>query len=120
MSMMIKLSLLLNLAVLIPICVSFAMDANWVREAYGDVSPARDILFSLYLTILLGSAALLFLNEPKYVVALLAAQILYKLTTPLTVGTPFHPVVMSNIAIACFHAVTLWLVLKSPEVSSST
>ena len=44
-------------------------------------------------------------------------QILYKLTTPVTVGTLQNPVVISNLGIAMFHTVTLvviWRVMGNP------
>jgi hypothetical protein len=37
-------------------------------------------------------------------------QFVYKLTTPVTVGTLLNPVVVSNLGIAGFHAVTLVLI----------
>lgn len=44
-------------------------------------------------------------------------QILYKLTTPVTVGTLQNPVVVSNLGIAIFHTLTLaviWRVMGNP------
>jgi hypothetical protein len=38
-------------------------------------------------------------------------QICYKVTTPITVGTITNPVVISNLAIAIVHAITLWLIV---------
>lgn len=43
---------------------------------------------------------------------LLLAQVVYKVLSPLTVGTLKHPVVLSNIAIAALHAVTLVSLLR--------
>ena len=60
---MIKLSLLLNIAVLAPICVGLFSDANWIAESYGHFSAARGILLSVYLSIGLVSALLLFIDE---------------------------------------------------------
>jgi hypothetical protein len=36
----------------------------------------------------------------------------YKLATPVTVGTLFNPVVVSNLGIAVFHAVTVVLIFR--------
>ena len=47
------------------------------------------------------------------VAALLAVQIIYKLTTPFTVQSLSNPVVLSNLAIAAFHAVTLWAIART-------
>ncbi len=103
---MITLSLLLNILVLIPVSLGLITDAAWTREAYGENSPARAILLSIYIAILLVSLALLFLGQPLAVAALLLIQIVYKLTTPFTVGTIRNPVVISNILIAMFHTAT--------------
>lgn len=103
---MITLSLLLNTLVLIPVCLGLMTDAAWARETYGENSPARGILLSIYLAILLVSVALLFVGQPFAVAALLVVQIVYKATTPFTVGTIRNPVVISNILIAMFHTAT--------------
>ncbi|WP_066528827.1 hypothetical protein [Erythrobacter sp. CCH5-A1] len=104
---MITLSLLLNIAVLVPVTGSIMANAGWVAGAYGPPSPARGILLAVYLAILAGSAALLWKPVPAMVAALLLVQIAYKLMTPFTVGTLANPVVLSNLAIAACHALTL-------------
>lgn len=110
---MITLSLLLNLAVLIPVCIGLIANAAWARASYGDATPARGILLSVYLSIALASAVLLVLRDPTSVVMLLALQVIYKLTTPFTVGTLRHPVVVSNLGIAAFHSMTLLAVWRT-------
>lgn len=100
-------SLGLNIAVLVPVCLGLVTRAGWTLAAYGPESPARGILLSVYLAILVASAGLLLKPVPAMVAALLAVQILYKLTTPFTVGTLGNPVVLSNLAIAAFHTLTL-------------
>jgi hypothetical protein len=110
-------ALLLNIAVLIPVCGGMMVDTfgsagnehgvAWVRECYGIDTPARRILLSVYLSIGVISAALLVGRWPTAIAALLAVQIVYKLLTLLTVGTLTNPVVLSNLLIAAFHAVTL-------------
>ncbi|MEM1180809.1 MAG: hypothetical protein AAGM22_20865 [Acidobacteriota bacterium] len=112
---MVTLSLLLNLGVLVPVCAGLLLDSPWTRPAYGDPTPARDILLSVYLTIGFCSVALLFLRDLKLVAALLIVQILYKLLTPFIVGTLTNPVVVSNIFIAAFHTVTVVLLLTSED-----
>jgi hypothetical protein len=72
----------------------------------------------MYLAILLCSAGLLLKPLPMMVAALLLVQIIYKFTTPLTVGTFTNPVVISNIAIAAFHSITLWSIWKSSDIIS--
>ena len=111
------LSLLLNIAVLIPVCGGLLLDtfgsgAEWVRECYGADSPGRRILLAVYLSIGLVSAGLLVWRQPTAVAALLTVQIVYKVLTPLTVGTLHNPVVISNLLIAAFHAVTVTMLWR--------
>lgn len=105
--MLVVVSLVVNLAVLAPVCAGLVSRAAWAEEAFGPPTPARSILLSIYGTIFAASAVLLARPEPAAVAALLGVQVLYKLTTPITVGTVRHPVVASNLAIAALHAVTL-------------
>ncbi len=108
--MLITLSLLLNIVVLIPVCLSILMNAAWANSAYGPDSPARGILLSIYLAIMLLSALLLVMGNPLLVAPLLLVQIAYKVTTPFTVRSVRNPVVVSNLAIAAFHCATLWTI----------
>ena len=110
---MITLSLLLNIFVLIPVSLGLMTDAVWARETYGENTPARGILLSIYLAILVVSLALLFIGQPVAVASLLLVQIVYKVTAPFTVGTIRNPVVISNILIAAFHSATLVKIYSS-------
>jgi hypothetical protein len=103
-----KLSLALNILVLIPVCSGLLLKANWTLDSYGIETPARGILLSIYLTILIFSAALLFKFDAKMVIALLSVQIIYKLLSPIMVGTWTNPVIVSNLFIALFHAYSVW------------
>lgn len=103
-----KLSLVLNILVLIPVCSGVLLNANWAAESYGIETPSRGILLSIYLTILIFSAFLLFKFDPKMVLALLSVQIIYKLLSPLMVGTMANPVIISNVLIAIFHSYSVW------------
>jgi hypothetical protein len=105
-------SLVLNIAVLVPVCLGLLAKAEWTISAYGPNTPARGILLSVYLAILFASTGLLVKPVPAMVAALLLVQIVYKFTTPFTVGTISNPVVMSNLAIAAFHCVTLWAIWR--------
>ena len=116
MKTMITLSLLLNTVVLVPVCASLLGGAAWVESAYGPPGPARGILLSVYLAILLVSLGLLIRPVPAMVLALLVVQIVYKLTTPFTVGTIANPVVASNLAIAAFHAATAFVIARHGQV----
>jgi len=44
---------------------------------------------------------------------LLLVQILYKVTTPFTVGGFTNPVVISNLFVAALHLITLYLILRT-------
>jgi len=79
MRLMVVLSLLINVAVLLPVCAGLLTDASWTTSAYGEWTPARAILLSIYLAIGLVSVLLLVRREPKAVAALLLVQILYKI-----------------------------------------
>lgn len=109
----IVLSLLLNIVVLIPVCVGLITDANWAQSGYGEMTAARGILLSIYLSILLASCLFLLFRNTSSVAALLSIQIIYKITTPITVGTLQNPVVVSNLGIAIFHAVTLLVIWRA-------
>jgi len=119
MRLMVVLSLLINVAVLVPVCAGLLTDASWTSSAYGDWTPARAILLSVYLAIGLVSVLLLVRREPKAVAALLLVQVLYKVTTPLTVGTLANPVVVSNLAVAGFHAATLMCLWQGRALGGS-
>jgi len=110
------ISLVINIIVLIPVCWGLISGASWVQVSYGEGSPARGILLSIYLTILIVSVYLLFNPDPKFIVALLMVQIIYKFTTPLTVGTFSNSVVISNVLIATFHLITVGLIWKGNKL----
>ncbi|MEM1435492.1 MAG: hypothetical protein AAGG11_15645 [Pseudomonadota bacterium] len=113
MDTLIILSLLLNIAVLVPVCTGIIADAAWAQAGYGSVTPARSILLSIYLTIGVLSVALLVVRDSEFVAALLLVQVIYKVTTPVTVGTLKNPVVISNLLIAAVHGVTLASIWRS-------
>ena len=106
-----KLSLLFNLLVLIPVCTGLFLKANWAVYSYGIETPARGILLSIYLAILLFSAVLLFKFDPKFVMALLSVQVVYKVLSPIIVGTLSNPVIISNLFIALFHSYSIYKIV---------
>jgi hypothetical protein len=105
-------SLGINIFVLVPVCFGLITKADWTLSAYGPDTAARGILLSVYVAILLCSIGLLTKPVPLIVAALLFVQIIYKVTTPFTVGSFANPVVMSNLAIAAFHSITLWSIWR--------
>jgi hypothetical protein len=117
---MIVASLLTNVAVLIPVCGGLLLGASWAAEAYGGATAARGILLSVYVAILAVSVGLLLKPDPLLVAPLLLVQVLYKVTTPFTVGTLANPVVISNIAVATLHLITLSLIYGQLRRTAST
>lgn len=107
MPFLLQVSLLLNVAVLVPVCAGLIFDRPWVAIAYGPKSAARGILLSIYLAIAVGSLALVFRGNADMAACLLSLQVLYKITTPISTRAPRNPVVVSNLAIALFHVVSL-------------
>ena len=107
MQTMIYISLAVNILVLVPIVVLMAIKSPLVDHAWGAFTAARGILMSIYLAILLASVVLLFVPVATFIVALLSVQVIYKLTTPFTVGTFKNPVVISNLVISVVHIATL-------------
>jgi hypothetical protein len=111
------ISLTVNIVVLVAVCtvlVAFP-DAEPVVFTWGPPTAGRGILLSVYFSILALSVILVVLNKrcadkapvQHMVAALLAAQILYKVTTPATAGAT-NPVALSNLAISVVHAYTLY------------
>ena len=119
MKKMILASLIANVAVLIPVCGAMLLDASLVADVLGSASPARGILLSVYGAILVVSTGLLFKREPMLVAPLLLVQVLYKLTTPFTVGSFVNPVVISNLVIAALHLTTLGMILSARRRSAA-
>jgi hypothetical protein len=74
----------------------------------------------VYVAILAVSVGLLLKPDPLLVAPLLLVQVLYKVTTPFTVGTLANPVVISNIAIATLHLITLALIYGQLRRIAST
>ena len=116
MKKMIRLSLGLNVLVLIPIVIGLTLGSPRIDKVWGEFTEARGILASMYLAILVLSAFLLIKTIPVFVIPLLATQIIYKVTTPLTVGTLLNPVVISNLGIAVLHLATLRVIYTNREV----
>ncbi len=114
---MITASLILNIAVLIPVCLGLITDNKRVQITAGVFTPGRGVLLALYLTILIASSVLLIYEDSKFVFALLFMQIVYKYITPFTVKTIKNPIVVSNLIIASFHLMTVTLMLQNGDFS---
>ncbi len=118
---MLVISLLLNIAVLIPVVTVLLLSTRRgidTRERFpwGARTPARDILLAIYIAILTASIALLAVVAAAgpavavdaAAVSLFAVQIVYKVLTAMTVRDALrNPVVLSNLGIAAVHGVTV-------------
>ncbi len=110
---MILASLILNIAVLIPVCFALLLNKKEMEVVAGVFTPARGVLLAIYTTILLASVALLLFDQPTLAFGLFLMQIVYKYLTPFTVKTVKNPIVISNLFIATFHVVTVITSFKS-------
>ena len=108
-----KLSLVLNILVLIPVSLGLLFNSNWVTESYGIESPARGILLAIYLAILIMSCVLLYKFDAKLVLALLTVQVIYKVLSPIMVGTIYNPVLISNLIIALLHSYSIFVLVSN-------
>lgn len=115
---MVRLSLGLNIAVLIPVCTVLILNLTPFVDVWGPATPARGILLSMYVSILVLSIGLWMQRNPMLVAPLLAMQVCYKVMTPITVGTIANPVVISNLVIAIVHGITLWYIVKHHRASA--
>ncbi len=107
MKILVYTCLAVNILVLTTIFVLMAMKSPLVDDSWGPFTEARGILMSIYLSILVVSVLLLFFPVPAFLFALFSVQVIYKITTPFTVGSFSNPVVISNLFIAAFYTVTL-------------
>ncbi len=118
---MLVISLLLNIAVLVPVVSVLAVGSRRGIDTRGSLpwgarTSARDILVAIYIAILIASIALLAAaatTGPSVAVeaasaSLFAVQIVYKVLTAVTVRDALrNPVVLSNLGIAAVHGVTV-------------
>lgn len=122
---LVRISLVANIAVLIPVCLGLIVFGSSVPVvgSWGPATPARGILLSVYISILVMSIVLLALHSSScvhvreqpaienMVAALLSSQILYKITTPGTAGAN-NPIAISNLCMSALHALTLYSLWK--------
>ena len=113
MKTMIRVSLGLNILVLTPIVIGMFIGSPIIDRAWDEFTASRGILASIYFALLVLSTFLIIKTIPVFVAPLLATQVIYKITTPFTVGTVLNPVVISNLGIAALHLVTLWVIYKN-------
>ena len=115
MKKMIRVSLGLNILILTPIVFGMAVGSPIIDRAWDEFTASRGILTSIYFALLVLSTILIIKTIPVFVIPLLATQVIYKITTPFTVGTILNPIVISNLGIAVLHLVTLWVIYKNRD-----
>ncbi|MEM7711778.1 MAG: hypothetical protein AAF264_13750 [Pseudomonadota bacterium] len=110
---MVHVSLVLNVAVLIPVLWSLLGDSSGAADAFGPDQPARRILVAVYLAIAALSVVLLAWPAGRVALApgLLTVQVVYKIATLPLLGIG-HPVALANLGIAAVHAGTLWTLTR--------
>ena len=114
---LIRFSLFLNIAILIPVCFGILSGQEFVFHGWGMAQPSLYILLSIYCTILLASFYLIIRPNTYLVFSLLSMQFIYKILSPIFVGSWQNPVVLSNLAVAAVHLVSLYRIVKSPNFS---
>ena len=116
---MTKFSLFLNIGVLVPVCFGILSGQDFVAHGWGSKQPSLYILVSIYCTILFFSFYLLIKPNQYLIFSLLMMQVVYKLLSPILVGSLQNPVVLSNIVISAVHLISLYFIIKSPQFSLS-
>jgi hypothetical protein len=112
----VTIAFLINVVVAGAVGTLLSLNHPRTTAVYGERTPARAILSSIYLAIAVLSLAALFLpTEQQLLLALglFPMQILYKLTTPFTVKSLQHPVVLSNLLIALVLAAAVIFILTN-------
>lgn len=106
---LILISHIVNVIVAGTMCVLLITNNARMTPVYGEPTPARSILASLHGSIAALSLFAIIFPIYSIIIALVLfpLQILYKLSTPITVGRAGHPVVVSNIAISILHLLSL-------------
>jgi hypothetical protein len=105
--------LIVNIVVLVPILVLMIIKSPLVDHAWGSFTASRGILMSIYFAILVASVVLLIMPVAAFIAALLSVQVIYKVTTPVTVRSLKNPVVISNLVIATLHIFTVVSIFNS-------
>jgi hypothetical protein len=111
---LITISHIVNVLVAGTVAVLLLRNTPRMSAVYGEVTPARSILASIYLAIAATSVVALAFPQYSIVIAtvLFPLQIFYKILTIFTVGNVTHPVVVSNILISALHITSLLILFK--------
>lgn len=108
-------ALILNIIVLVPVTMSLIRRSDWTIEAYGNLSPSRQVLLCVYLSILVWSVLILVLRSNTAALALLSVQATYKILSVLITRDLSNPVIVSNLMIAVFEIIAISAACSTSE-----
>ncbi len=111
----ITVSHLINVLVAGVMALLLMSNERHMKKVFGEVTPARQILSSFYFAIAVASLVALIAPQYSIVIAsvLFPIQILYKLSTLVTVSSKSNPVIWCNLLISIFHAISLYIIYYS-------
>lgn len=110
--LIITISHLINFLVAGLMAILLISNERHMKKVFGDITPARQILSSLYMAIAVASLVALIAPQYSIVIAtvLFPIQILYKLSTLVTVSSKSNPVIWCNFVISIVHAISLYII----------
>jgi len=108
----VTVSHLINVLIAGLMAILLMTNERHMKKVFGDDTPARQILSSLYMAIAVASFVALIVPNYSISIALVLfpIQILYKLSTLLTVSSKNNPVIWWNFGISILHAVSLYTI----------
>lgn len=106
---LVHLSLIVNILVLIPVCAILILNLPQAEKVFGPKTTAREILVSMYLSILAISLFAIWIPEKTLHLAIpmFVLQIVYKLLSVVLIKDKRTPVLWFNLVIAILHLGTL-------------
>jgi hypothetical protein len=113
--MIVTISYFINIIVAGSMALLLMTNHRKMNAVFGDVTPARQILSSIYCAIAVTSMITLIMPQHTIAIALVLFpfQIFYKITTLLTVSSKRNPVIWWNLVIAFIHTVSLYTIYTS-------
>lgn len=110
--LIVTVSHLINVLIAGVMALLLMVDEHHMKRVFGDSTPARQILSSLYMAIAVASFVALIVPQYSIAIALVLfpIQILYKLSTLVTVSSKNNPVIWCNFGISIVHAASLYTI----------
>ncbi len=108
----ITISHIINVLVAGTMALLLMIDEPHMKKVFGESNPARQILSSLYMSIAVASLVALIYPQFSITIALVLfpLQILYKLSTLITVSSKNNPVIWWNLVISIVHVMSLYTI----------